>query len=774
MSPTLSVTLSSRIAAFIVGRRRSIIVTAVLLTLGLAAGISKLVLEVAFDKTFPAHHPYMDVLRHYGPQFGHRDEVLVALVANEGDIYTPAFLARLEQLTNDLFFLPGVDRARVTSLFTPNVRFTEIVAGGFTGGPVLPDGFTPIPAMAEQLRINVGKSEQARLLVSTDRRAALVRVGLTQANTARGDLLDYRQVAAELDKNIRAKYSDAQTHVHILGFAPFMGEMTGKLQEVAGFFVLTIVAMAVILYATLRSTFVTLIPIACSLIALVWLLGLMGWFGLSITPVGVLVPFLVMAIGVSHGVQIANAFVHTNSGDIGAPAAALAALSRLLLPGALALLADVLGFATILLIDIPLVRELGLTATAGIALLLLCNLALLPCLLAVSPSPRAMPVSSIGVRAAAWLGAGNAPAASRRRAIGVVGAAALVTLIAAPFAARVDVGDAQRGAPELHADSRYNIALRSVNDLFSASIDTLIVYADIGADGCMNFAAMQTIDDVAAALRELPEVLRVRVLTEVAKVNNAGWHEGSLKWRALPRDSTALGEVVSPVQTSSGLLNHDCSVLPIYLDTIDHRATTIRAVLQGIDAVRSSLPPATVKLRLAGGNLAVLAATNDVVSAAQLPVIATIYAIVFIMCVLGFRSLTAAICIVVPLAMVSVLCYALMYALNIGLTPYTLPVVAVGAGIGVDYGLYLYAQYRPALRGKSMSATALTAAARQSMSAIIATCLTLTAGVLPWLLSGLKYQADMGLLLTFMFVVNMLAAILVMPALLAIMTKHRT
>lgn len=760
-------------AQLILHLRHAIVAAAILVTLALAAGIPSVSLVVDFDKSIPAHHPYTDVLGRFGAEFGNQDEILLALEIKQGDIYSTEYMQRLEALTDAVFFLPGVDRSRVTSLFTPNVRYTEVVADGFVGGPVLPDGFSASAPMLEQLRHNVAKSQQARLLVSHDGRASLVRAALSPLDPGTGAALDYLRVAEQLQQQIQQRFSDGKTQLHIVGFAPFIGAISSALREVSYFLLITLCAVVLILYAAFRSPHAALFPLASSLVAITWLMGCMGWLGMGINPTGVLVPFLVIAIGVSHGVQVVNAWLQAEPAKLGSPAAAQAALCRLLLPGALSLASDCLGFATILFIDIPLVRELGLTATAGMAVLLVCNLILLPCLLAMLPPPRSAahsrhsPLAGVDTR----MGMGSFSASAKGRAAAVVIAAALLTLIATPLATRVSVGDVQGGAPELHHDSTYNQSLRRVGGLFSAGIDTLVVYGEVGPNGCMNFAAMQALDDVAAALRPLPQVLAVRSVTDAAKTNNSGWHEGLFKWKALPRDGIALGEVIAPVQTSSGLLNHDCSVLPVYVDTIDHAANTIRAVVQHIDTLTATIPDKTLRLHLAGGNLAVRAATNEVVTSAQFPVLATIYGVVFLMCVAGFRSWLAGFSIILPLAMVSVFCYALMHALNIGLTPYTLPVVAVGAGIGVDYSLYLFHQYRCALQVHTSPRRALATALGQGVKVIAVTGFTLSAGVLPWIFSGLKYQADMGLLLAFLFVVNMLAAIVVMPALVLLLSR---
>jgi predicted RND superfamily exporter protein len=160
-----------------------------------------------------------------------------------------------------------------------------------------------------------------------------------------------------------------------------------------------------------------------------------------------------------------------------------------------------------------------------------------------------------------------------------------------------------------------------------------------------------------------------------------------------------------------------------------------------------------------------MAATNDVVQAAQTPIVLWVFGSVIVLCLLVFRSVRATLCIVLPLGLVSYLGYALMVFLDIGLKTATLPVVALGVGIGVDYGIYIFAVLQRELNNGVVFAEALFHAFRDTGGAVVFTGLTLAAGVGTWAESALKFQADMGVLLSFMFLVNMLAAVLLLPAL---------
>jgi predicted RND superfamily exporter protein len=346
----------------------------------------------------------------------------------------------------------------------------------------------------------------------------------------------------------------------------------------------------------------------------------------------------------------------------------------------------------------------------------------------------------------------------------IVVIAAVLATIGFTVGRDVKIGDLQRGVPELRPDSRYNTDTAVITSKFSIGVDIINVIVETVPNGCVDYDIMRAIDAFAWHMRNVPGVQDVISLPGVAKIVAAGWNEGSLKWRTLPRDETSLVQAVKYVETSTGLLNRDCNVMPVVIFTADHKAETLKRVTDAVTAYTEEQVTPDVEFRLATGNVGVMAATNEEVSTAQFPILAGIFGAVIIMVLLTFRSIRAVACIVIPLAIVSMLAYTLMVVLGIGLKVSTLPVVALGAGIGVDYGIYIFARLRQLLAEEPDFETAYEHTLRVTGSGVIATGITLAIAVATWIFSPLQFQADVGVLLTFMFVLNMLGAIFVLPA----------
>jgi uncharacterized protein len=748
----------------------------VLATIFMFLSATKLKVDAGFSKLLPLQHEYMQTFTKHREEFGGANRVLVALIAKDGDMFTSEFFDALKQTTDDVFFIEGVDRTRVTSIFTPNVRFTEVVEDGIAGGNVVPDDYENTVEGRARVKENIIKAGIVGRLVANDFSGALISAQLLEFHPNTGERLDYVDVARQLEENIRQKHSSAAVGVdinyHIIGFAKVIGDITEGAKRVVLFFIIALFITALLVYLYSQSIKLTIIPLTCSLVAVVWQLGILPLLGFGIDPMSILVPFLIFAIGVSHGVQMISSFRSEVFLGNSSLHSAKRSFRRLLVPGTIALVSDTIGFITILMIDIEIIQEMAITASLGVAVIILTNLFLLPVLVSyidLGEKYRDKLISRAEALLPLWKKLANV--SERGPATKII----LISFVLLGFGiwkgADIRIGDLHRGVPELHGDSQYNIDTDVIADRFSIGVDLISVIVETIPEGCINYDVMDTIDRFEWAMRNIDGVQSVIGLPTIAKRINAGWNEGNIKWQALPRNQSVLVQSVSYVPTSSGLLNSDCSVIPVLIFTKDHKAETITNIVDNIKSFREEFDSETIKFKLATGNVGVMAATNEEVDAAQFPILVYVFSAIIVLCLITFRSVKGTLCIVIPLALVSILAYALMTILEIGLKVNTLPVVALGVGVGVDYGIYIYSRLDSLLKQGMSLKEAYVVTLQITGSSVIFTGVTLAIGVITWIFSPLKFQADMGILLTFMFLVNMLGAILLLPAIASIMKK---
>jgi len=766
-----------RVSTWIFRYRLPLVCFFVVITIVMAGFASRLRVDASFNKSLPLDHPYIRTFTKYQAEFGGANRVLVALMAKNGDIFTPEFFAQLRKVTDEVTFLRAVDRSQVQSLFTPNVRYIEVIEDGFAGGNVIPADFSPTAANFAKVRENILKSGKLGQLVANDFSGAIVSAQLLEVDPATGKTIDYPRVAAGLEAIRQRVESDSggAITVRIIGFAKVIGDISDGARGVLALFGVSILVTALLVWNYAGRWKLAAAPVVCSLVAVVWQLGGITALGFGVDPFSILVPFLVFAIGVSHGVQKISMFRNEMFKGHDGPTAARSAFMQLIVPGVVALMTDTVGFITMFVIKIPVIRELALIASLGVSVIVITNFLLLPILLSYLQLPPSYGTWVAHRRArmdAYWarLAGGMRPRPSM-----------IIMLVCFGLGAwgywkstQVHIGDTQAGVPELRASSRYNQDTRVITSKFSIGVDILSVIVETIPNGCVDYDVVTLMDQFDGVIRTVPGVQSVISLPSMAKLVNSGYSEGSLKWRILPRNESALAQAVSPIETATGLLNSDASVMPVLIFLADHKAETLRAVTDAVKAFAAAHPSPKAKFLLASGNAGVMAATNEVVAAAQTPIVLWVFGAVIALCLITFRSIRATLCIVVPLAIVSWLAYALMVYLGIGLKISTLPVVALGVGIGVDYGIYLFASLQSSLKRGACLEDAMFQAFKDTGAAIVFTGLTLGAGVSMWIFSDLKFQADMGLLLTFMFLVNMLGAIVLLPAMASWLFRHHS
>jgi len=760
---------------------RLVVLTLCLLTtliLGYQAlGLS---LNAAFEKMIPTGHPYIaNFLDNRKQLAGMGNSLRIAVEAKDGSIFDAEYLDTVRKLNDELFLLPGVDRPYMKSLWAPAVRWTGVTEDGLDGGPVIPDDYDGSAQSLEQVRINVERSGEIGQLVAENYRSSIVLVPLQERIAETGERIDYHALSQRIEQ-LRAKYESDKVAIHITGFAKVVGDLIEGLQQVLVFFAAAIAICTALLYWYTRCLRSTLLVMFCSLIAVVWLFGLLPTLGYELDPYSILVPFVVFAIGMSHGAQKMNGIMQAIGRGTHKLVAARYTFRRLFLTGMVALITDAIGFAVLMVIDIPVIQDLAVTASIGVAMLIFTNLIVLPILL-----------SYIGVSASAAqrsqqterLEAGDVEhkrhpfwsfldlfTQRKWASIGLLAGAGLAVL-GLTVGSQLRVGDTDPGAPELRADSRYNLDNAFMGANYAASSDVFIVMVKTPQYACAHYSTLRAVDALERELQQLPGVEGTSSLAGLAKVANAGMNEGSLKWFEMPRSQEMLNAIIT--RAPREMFNQNCDLLTVYAYLKDHKADTLTSVVDTVEAFAAQYGSADIRFLNAAGNAGIEAATNIVVEKANQQMLVLVYAAVIILAFITFRSWQAVVCAVVPLMITSLLCQALMVWLNIGVKVATLPVIALGVGIGVDYALYVLTVTLARMKDGMSLSEAYYKALISTGKVVVLTGITLGLAVATWAWSPIKFQADMGILLAFMFVWNMLGALILLPALAHFLLRPR-
>ncbi|MGB5334726.1 MAG: MMPL family transporter [Woeseiaceae bacterium] len=748
-----------------------VIVLFALLTVFFGYQAAQLEPDASFEKMIPTSHPYIqNYLRNRSDLASLGNSIRIIVETKQGDIFDKDFQEALQKINDEVFYIAGVDRAGLQSIWTPNVRWSEVTEEGFRGGAVIPNAYDGSEASLDQLRTNVLRSGQVGRLVANNFKSATIIAPLTDTNPETGERLDYRDFSASVEELVRDKYETDTIKIRVTGFAKIVGDLIEGAVQVALFFAAAFVITKVLLLLYSRCFIATLVPLLCSTVAVVWQLGLLHTLGFGLDPYSMLVPFLVFAIGISHGVQIVNNVASRFFFGIGAFWSARRAFRALYVAGLIALISDGIGFTTLMVIEIPVIQELALTASIGVGVLIFTNLLLMPVLLSYTGLTNACMnyiKRNQDKPSRLW------PFIARfaKPPFAPVTIMAGIALFAVGLYGGKDlrIGDLDPGAPELRPDSRYNLDNAFLTENYSTSTDVFVTMVETPPQQCGNHATVAAVDRFQEVMRNTPGVQSVISLVNVSKRVTMAMNEGNPKWHTLSRNQYILNNSLAHVP--SNLINTDCSMVPVLVFLNDHKAETLETVVRDVEAFAEEYNSDEIRFVLAAGNSGIESATNIVIGKAQYQMLALVYGVVSFLVFLTFRSWRAVVCIVLPLALTSVLAQALMAFLGIGVKVATLPVIALGVGIGVDYGIYIYSKMNTYLKRGIDVFGAYTKTLRTTGMAVGFTGFTLAIGVGTWIFSPIKFQADMGLMLTFMFLWNMLGALTLLPSLAHYLVK---
>jgi hypothetical protein len=758
----------SLLERIVFNHRLAVMVVFLLVTVALGLQATRLKLGASFEKMIPTTHPYIaNYLANRAELAGLGNTVRIAVENRKGTIFDADYLETLRKINDEVFLMPGIDRAYMKSMWMPAVRWIGVTEDGLDGGPVIGDTYDGSAAAMQQLRANVERSGEIGQLVAADYRSSVIVVPLMERDEKSGGQLDYHDFSERLEK-LRAKYENDHIAIHVTGFAKVVGDLIEGLREVLLFFALAIAICTVVLYWYTRCMRSTLLVVTCSLVAVVMLLGLLPMLGFGIDPYSILVPFLVFAIGMSHGAQKMNGIMQDIGRGMHRLVAARYTFRRLFLAGLTALLADAVGFAVLMVIDIGVIHDLAIAASIGVAVLIFTNLLLLPILLSytgvsLSAARRSLRTEQAVPGRKPLLWAFLDHFTRRKWATAAVVASTVLGVAGFAISLHLKVGDLDPGAPELRQSSRYNQDNAFMTSHYAASSDVFVVMVKSPQYECSQYNTLALVDALEWQLQQLPGVESTNSLAAMSKQTAAGLNEGSLKWLDIPRSQGVINSIVS--RAPRELFNQNCDLLSIYVYLKDHKADTLTQVVGVVEKFAAEHNTPQVRFLQAAGNAGIEAATNIVVKKANGQMLLLVYAAVIVLAFITFRSWRAVLCAVLPLMLTSVLCEALMVWLGIGVKVATLPVIALGVGIGVDYALYvLSVTLANQRKGMSLS-DAYHQALEFTGKVVVLTGVTLGLAVATWAFSPIKFQADMGILLAFMFIWNMLGALILLPAL---------
>jgi len=759
-------------------------------------------IDSAFTKSLPMKHPYLQNMFDHISDLSTKGisfQIVVEVTDEDKNIFDNDYLNVIQEVHDKVFYINGVDRTTIRSFWAPSVIWMAVTPEGFKGGPLMPGNFDGGPASLEQLRKNVLRSNNVGRLFANNFRSSMVEAYLFNTYPEdeeqrdgkmnnRGDSIDMQDIGHQLEdirREIKEKYGDAY-NVYIVGTPKMMGDLIDGFNMIGIFFGIALGITFVLLFLYARCPYAAIAPLIASVVAVIWQMGMLmtlaqydveygstmidGQIIDKIDGLGVfsmLVPFLIIAIGVSHAVQYVNVMAIEASEGHDSLNASKRAFRQNYLPGLTALITDIFGFATMAIIPIGAIQELAIVASIGILVIILSKIILLPILMSYTGVTKAGQVhmkKSLEKDSLHWVFLSRCT--DTKWATASLLLAGVLTVYGYFESKNLIIGDVTQGSSELLPDSQYNQDVRYIINNYSTSSDVFVTMVETGVQECTKYKNVEAMDRLEWKLNNTEGVQAVFSPAFVTRMYNAAMAEGHIKWQSLMRNQRTIDSASGQV-AEQGLINPDCSfaIVPAYLT--DHKAETLNRVVQTVEDFAAENDSGDLKFLLATGGAGIAAAVNQEIEEAEVTMLIWVYGIVALLVFITYRSIPVLICIMTPLYITSILCEALMVHLNIGVKVATLPVIALGVGIGVDYAVYLYSRLDQYMKEGDTLKAAYLKTLKTTGRAVMFTGFTLGIGVATWSFSEIQYQKDMGTLLVFVFLWNMVGAMWLMPALVS-------
>lgn len=768
------------LVTFLIRFRKAVLISMVLVTLLFLSQVFHIEMFTQFLDLFPQNHPYVQVHKKYAKYFGGAYVATVVLEVKDGDVFNKQTLEKISRIQNDVDLIPGVDHFGIFSLASPKVSVLRETPGGFSNKPImrdLPRNQTDI----QELKKRVFTSENVfGIYVSRDLKALRL-----DANFLEGKI-DFN-VLFDQFMELKVREEDDNHRIYLTGTPLLYGWIYNYLPQMLIILLVTSVVILGILYAYMSRGGLWFWPFVSAVVTSIWGLGISALCGFHFDPLIIVIPFLLSARAMSHGVQWVERFTeeYQKSGDI--QAAALVTGSGLFPPGMIAIVSDSLALLVIWLTPIPTLQNLAYLGFFWGAAMIFTIFFLFPPLFASfkrvkvplkSDTPQTVSyrieyftehvLRRILGKVAGWtFGTGR---------YFTVGVAAIILVVAVVSSTYLKYGDALPGSPILWPDSEYNTDIKKINQRFPGVDQMWVAIEGTGPQSVTNPDVIRGMDELQHWMMGDPSVGYAVSVADLIKGINMLAHGNDPKWESIPLTQQSIQNMITLVQMGAApgemdtWIDYGMTSTNVKLFLKNHEGPVLEEVIERVNRFIRENPGlmqnATPKP--AGGLGGILAAANQVIAVKNHQILLIVLSIIFVLCAVTYRSILAGIIFTMSLILANFLAFTFMVVKGVGLNINTFPVVSLGIGLGVDYGLYIVSRIIELYRKHDDLAKAVRGGIITAGRAVFFTATMMTAGVIFWYFSPLRFQAEMGILLGTLMMVNMIVGVLVLPAMINI------
>jgi predicted RND superfamily exporter protein len=731
-----------------------------------------------FADLLPQEHPYIQLHNDVKDTFGGANNVVMAISVEEGDIFNSDTLSRIHRLTLGVDSLPGVNHNLVRSLTHRTVRKTWLTELGNMNSEAYYDPLYPEMTQEQlnQLRLDVMANPTVYgLLVSPDLKSALIRGTFNEGQ------LDYVEIFRQLGElkddveQLRATEAAPGVHIYATGQPVLMGWVYSYLNQIMQIFFLTLAILLALLVLYFRSRLYGIVlPLIGVLISATWGLGIVALLGYNLDPLTLVIPFLITARAMSHGIQLVERYYHEAHEAHDNHDAARRTFETLFRPGTLGIVSDAVGLLLISLGSSPINVKLGIYASIWAGTVVITVLIAVPLVLSLLPLSKVSSSADDDAQTGVFASLARVVTSSRGSA-GVLLLALVVYIGGGVLSSRVQIGESEPGSPILYPDHDYNVSSQNINDNFPGSEEMYIVARTSEPGGIKRPEVLRALEDLQIHMLKDPEMGGSKGMPDLVKQVNRILHNDDPRWSVIPDEASYVGGLMFAFMASSPIpgalkefVDTDEQTANLVFFYKDHKGETLRRAIhmakEWIEDPANQVEG--LEVRLAGGPIGVTAAINEAAFESNIVIIPAAMALIFLFVTLFYWSLHAGWLMFLVMTFCTVATYAYMGIVGIGIDVNTVPIIAVGIGVGIDYSIYMMDRIREeTARLEGDLEAGIRLAIATTGKAIAFTATALIGGVVMWaFVSDLRFQADAALLLVVMLILNAWAAANLVPA----------
>ncbi len=724
---------------------------------------------------FPWGHPNVDLHIKMSSIFGRSNLVAVTLRTRERDIFTPETLGKVHRIQRAIELMDGVVKYNIYSIASRDLKYvqTETDVDGTmilmveTFDDMLEQIISGDQEMLAIYRKNILNDDDIYgTLVSRDKKGAALLATFKYEE-------DYLNIFKGLNE-ILEKEKDENTQFYLSGRPVMLAYIHKYMSQILYIFLLALIIMVVLLYLDFGRKRAVFLPLTAGLLSVVWGMGILNLLGFEMDVLSITVPFLVLALSHGHSVQIMQRYYEEARKSLDRKKASEQVIATLMLPASTSILTDSIGFFSLILLPFPIIQSMAIVAAAGILSIWVTSFILIPIVLSYLPLPSLRELERVGDtgRLLALLQKIGLAASGGRSRTYILINSLILLIVGVFFTSKLHIGDLQPGSPNFWQDSEYNEAERILNKHFVGTNLLWIYLAGEEQKDLLKPEIISYVNELQWFLEERPEINYTLSYLHCLESVNSALHNNDPRWEALPTNKVAAWECLELCmgnpEDMRDFFELDFRQANIRAFVSDHKGETIRNLMRDLRKylAENQVPGLTVEMT--AGLIGIYEAILDEIRASQIANLLFMFTAVFLCSAIAFRSIVAGLLVLVPLILGNVITFAVMAVTGVGLFIYTLPVSALGIGVGIDYALYILSRLRRELAENQTEKSAYITTFRTAGRAVCFTAATVTAGVLTLCLSEMRFQALLGVMLGIIMIANMLSALFVLTALLSL------